>query len=62
MTVSLVDLNTATLGELNALNGGELIGRAIIRGRPYQSADELLHKRVLNRATFERVKGQMAVR
>ena len=61
-TVSLVDLNTATLEELNALNGGGLIGRAIIRGRPYQSPDELLHKRVLNRATFERIKDQVAVR
>ena len=55
-----VDLNSASVEELNALGGGR-IGRAIVNGRPYRSPDELLHKRVLSRATFEQIKGQIIV-
>ena len=55
-----VDLNSASVEELNALGGGR-IGRAIVNGRPYRSPDELLHKRVLTRATFEQIKGQIIV-
>jgi DNA uptake protein ComE-like DNA-binding protein len=55
-----VDLNSASVEELNALGGGR-IGRAIVNGRPYRSPDELLHKRVLTRATFEQIKEQIIV-
>jgi DNA uptake protein ComE-like DNA-binding protein len=55
-----VDLNSASIEELNALGGGR-IGRAIVNGRPYRSPDELLLKRVLSRATFEQIKGQIVV-
>ena len=58
----LVDLNSASLEQLNALRGGGMIGRAIVRGRPYASAEDLLRKRVLNRSTFDRVRDQMIVR
>ncbi|KAA2235079.1 helix-hairpin-helix domain-containing protein [Salinarimonas soli] len=54
-----VDLNTAPVSDLNALGGG-MIGRAIVQGRPYATPEELLSKRVLNRATFERIKDQIA--
>jgi DNA uptake protein ComE-like DNA-binding protein len=57
----LVNINTATLEELNGLRGARRIGRAIIRGRPYTSIEDLLKKRVLNRTTFNRVKDQIAV-
>jgi Helix-hairpin-helix motif len=55
-----VDLNSASVEELNGLGGGR-IGRAIVNGRPYRSPDELLDKRVLTRATFEQIKGQIIV-
>jgi DNA uptake protein ComE-like DNA-binding protein len=57
-----VSLNTASLEELNALQGGGLIARAIIRGRPYTSVEELLVKQVLNRSTYKRIAHQVAVR
>ena len=58
----LVDLNRATLDQLNDLRGVGRIGRAIIRGRPYASLDDLVQKRVLRRSTYERVKHQITVR
>jgi len=61
-TSGRVDLNTASLAELNGLRNGGMIGRAIVQGRPYASMDDLLAKRVLNRATFERIRDQVAVR
>jgi DNA uptake protein ComE-like DNA-binding protein len=55
------DLNTASLEELNALRGGGRIGRAIVNGRPYTSPEQLIQKRVLSRATFDRIKEQITV-
>lgn len=60
--VSVVDLNTGSLAELNALKGGGLIGRAIVQRRPYTSVDQLLSKRVLSRSTYDRIKDQVTVR
>lgn len=53
-----VDLNTASVDELNRLGGG-MIGRAIIQGRPYASPDDLVRKRVVSRATFNRIKSHL---
>lgn len=60
--LSVVDLNTASLAELNRLQGGGSIGKAIVRGRPYSSVDQLLSKRVLSKSTYQRIKDQVAVR
>lgn len=57
-----IDLNSASLAELNALRGGGSIGRAIVRGRPYESPEDLLRKRILSRSTYDRIKDQIAVR
>lgn len=58
----LVDLNSAPLADLNRLKGGGAIGRAIVQHRPYASVDQLLSKRVLSRATYQKVKDQVTVR
>ncbi|NEU13165.1 helix-hairpin-helix domain-containing protein [Methylobacterium sp. BTF04] len=57
-----VDLNNASLADLNGLRGGGMIGRAIVQKRPYTSVGELLSKRVLSRSTYERIKDQVTVR
>ena len=53
----IVDINTASLEELNRLSGR--FARAIIAGRPYTTIDELVSKRVLTRATFSQIKDQI---
>ena len=52
-----VDINTASVEELNRLGGR--FGRAIIAGRPYASIDDLVSKRVLSRSTFSQIKDQI---
>jgi len=60
--LAVVDLNTASVTDLNRLRGGGAIGRAIVAKRPYASVDQLLSKRVLSRSVYERIKDQVTVR
>lgn len=60
--LTLLDLNTASVADLNRLQGGGTIGRAIVSKRPYTSIDQLLGKRVLSRAVYDRIKTQVTVR
>src|SRR5829696_920358 len=53
----LVDINTASVEELNRLGGR--FGRAIVAGRPYASIDDLVSRRVLTRSTFSQIKDQI---
>jgi hypothetical protein len=56
-----VDLNTATVEQLNGLGAG-MIGKRIIEFRPYASPDDLISRRVLKRADYEAIKGTVTVR
>ena len=47
---------------LNRLRGGGAIGKAIVQHRPYTGIEQLLSKRVLSRAVYERIKDQVVVR
>jgi DNA uptake protein ComE-like DNA-binding protein len=58
----LVDLNSASFEVLNSLPGGGPIGRAIIKGRPYTSAEELVTRKVLRRSVYEKIKDQVTAR
>ena len=54
----LVNINSATEGELDKLPGvGPVTAGKIINGRPYSSVEELLSKKVVNSSTFEKIKG-----
>lgn len=56
-----VDLNRAPFEQLNSLKGAGALGRAIIKGRPYKSVDDLVKKKVVRRTVYERIKDQITV-
>ena len=56
-----LDLNTASIEALNSIPGAGRIGKAVARGRPYNSPEDLLEKRIVTRATFARIRGEVTV-
>ncbi len=56
----LVDLNTATEAELKAIPGiGDTYAKKIIEGRPYVKKDQLVSRKILPKAVYDKVKDKI---
>jgi competence protein ComEA len=59
---SLISINSASAKELDTLPGvGEVTAQKIIAGRPYQTIDELLSRKIVGQSVFEKIRSLLTL-
>ena len=59
-TRELLNINSASADDLKALKGlGEADAKKIVENRPYRTKDELVQKKVISKATYDKIKDRI---
>ena len=63
VAAALIDINSATEAELRTIPGiGEAYAKKIVAGRPYRGKNELVDKKILPKAVYDKVKDQIVAK